>query len=136
MGNVSQDGILVENMHDRPYLKPGAVGMETVANMTRICSEIRRIAPNHPLGIQILAGGYYAKVNSSLLLYLGANKEAIAVAHAVNAQFIRAEGFVFSHVADEGWIDACAGELLRYRRNIGADSILVFTDVKKKHRLN
>ena len=58
------------------------------------------------------------------------------MAHAVNAHFIRGEGFVFSHVADEGWIDACAGELLRYRRNIGADNILVFTDVKKKHRLN
>lgn len=58
------------------------------------------------------------------------------MAHAVNAQFIRAEGFVFAHVADEGWIDACAGELLRYRHNIGADNILVFTDVKKKHRLN
>ncbi len=30
--------------------------------------------------------------------------------------FIRAEGFVFSHVADEGLLNACAGELLRYRR--------------------
>jgi len=69
-----------------------------------------------------------------ILLYAGANKEAMTVAQAVGAQFIRAEGFVFSHVADEGWIDACAGELLRYRRNIGADNILVFTDVKKKHR--
>ena len=58
------------------------------------------------------------------------------MAHAVNAHFIRGEGFVFSHVADEGWIDACAGELLRYRCNIGADNILVLTDVKKKHRLN
>lgn len=45
-------------MHDRPYLKPGAVGMETVASMTRVCSEIRRIVPTHPLGIQILTGGY------------------------------------------------------------------------------
>ena len=57
--NISQDGILVENMHDRPYLKPGAVGMETVASMTRVCSEVRRAAPNHPLGIQILTGRCY-----------------------------------------------------------------------------
>jgi len=55
------------------------------------------------------------------------------VAQAAGADFIRAEGFVFSHVADEGWIDACAGELLRYRCNIRADDILIFTDVKKKH---
>ncbi|PIO74940.1 BtpA family protein [Teladorsagia circumcincta] len=30
-------------------------------------------------------------------------------------------------------MDGCAGELLRYRRLIGADSIAVVTDVKKKH---
>ena len=65
----------------------------------------------------------------------GANKEALAVAHVSGANFIRAEGYVFSHVADEGWMDACAGELLRYRKSIGAENVLVFTDVKKKHRL-
>lgn len=48
--------------------------------------------------------------------------------------FIRAEGFVFSHVADEGLLNACAGELLRYRRRIGAEHIQIFTDIKKKHR--
>lgn len=53
---IPQDGILVENMHDRPYLKTKAVGMETVASMTRVCNEIRHTAPTHPLGIQILAG--------------------------------------------------------------------------------
>ncbi|KAL3079808.1 hypothetical protein niasHS_014090 [Heterodera schachtii] len=47
--------------------------------------------------------------------------------------FIRAESFVFGHVADEGWMDGCAGELLRYRRAIGADQIAVVTDIKKKH---
>ena len=43
-------------MHDRPYLKPGTVGMETVASMTRVCTEIRQTVPTHPLGIQILTG--------------------------------------------------------------------------------
>jgi hypothetical protein len=36
-------------------------------------------------------------------------------------------------VADEGVIESCAGELLRYRRTIGADRVLVFADIKKKH---
>lgn len=71
-----------------------------------------------PLGIQILACG---------------NKQALAVAKACQLQFIRAEGFVFGHVADEGYTDACAGDLLRYRKQIEADNILVFTDLKKKH---
>uniref|UniRef100_A0ABM0GKX2 Uncharacterized protein F13E9.13, mitochondrial-like n=1 Tax=Saccoglossus kowalevskii TaxID=10224 RepID=A0ABM0GKX2_SACKO len=48
-------------------------------------------------------------------------------------QFIRAEGFVFAHVADEGIMNCCAGELLRYRKQIGADDVQVFTDIKKKH---
>uniref|UniRef100_A0A8C6JXM0 Uncharacterized protein n=1 Tax=Melopsittacus undulatus TaxID=13146 RepID=A0A8C6JXM0_MELUD len=47
--------------------------------------------------------------------------------------FIRAEGFVFSHVADEGIINACAGNLLRYRKQVGAENIQVFADIKKKH---
>ena len=53
---------------------------------------------------------------------------------ATGAHFIRAEGFVFSHVADEGMMDACAGKLLRHRRTIGAERVLVLSDVKKKHR--
>jgi predicted TIM-barrel enzyme len=64
----------------------------------------------------------------------GANKEALSVALAAGLQFIRAEGFVFSHVADEGFTDAAAGSLLRYRANIRAYNILIFTDIKKKHR--
>ena len=47
--------------------------------------------------------------------------------------FIRAEGFVFGHVADEGYIDSCAGELMRYRKMIEADKVKIFTDIKKKH---
>lgn len=58
----------------------------------------------------------------------------MAVAKAADFQFIRAEGYVFSHIADEGFINACAGTLLRYRRQIDADDILIFADIKKKHR--
>jgi hypothetical protein len=62
-----------------------------------------------------------------------ANKEALGAAQAAGLDFVRAEGFVFGHVADEGYIDGSAADLLRYRRQIGADDILVLTDVKKKH---
>lgn len=48
--------------------------------------------------------------------------------------FIRAEGFVFSHVADEGFMNSDAGELLRYRKMIDAENVAIFTDIKKKHR--
>ena len=109
-------GVAIENMHDRPYLK-GAVGPEIVAAMTAVGREVRRAVPL-PLGVQVLAG---------------ANLEAMAVAAACGASFIRAEGFVFAHVADEGIIESSAGRLLRYRRSIGAEGVRVFADIKKKH---
>jgi membrane complex biogenesis BtpA family protein len=109
-------GVAIENTHDRPYLK-GAVGPEIVAAMTAVGLEIRR-ATSLPLGIQVLAA---------------ANQGALAVALACGAAFIRVEGFVFAHVADEGLIESSAGALLRYRRAIGAESVRVFADVKKKH---
>jgi hypothetical protein len=109
-------GLMIENMHDRPYLK-GAVGPETVAAMAVVGHEVRKAVPL-PLGVQVLAA---------------ANREAIAVALACGASFVRVEGYVFAHVADEGLIESDAGLLTRYRRQIGAEHVRVFADVKKKH---
>lgn len=108
--------VIIENMHDVPYLNRN-VGPEITSAMSVIGYEIKNKC-NVKCGIQILAG---------------ANKEAVAVAHTAGLDFIRAEGFVFGHLADEGYIDSDAGELLRYRSQIGAEKILVFTDIKKKH---
>lgn len=111
------EAIIIENMHDAPYLRR-QVGPEIVAAMTVVACEVR-CAVKCPLGVQILAG---------------ANCAAIAVAHAADAQFIRAEGFVFASVADEGMFEeADAGPLLRYRKAIGAERIKVLADIKKKH---
>src|SRR6185295_17295664 len=110
------DGLIIENMHDVPYLK-GAVGPEIVAAMTAIGLEVKSEC-ELPVGVQILAG---------------ANIEALAVAHAAGLDFIRAEGYAYAHVADEGIIEASAAKLLRYRKMIGAERVQVWTDVKKKH---
>lgn len=110
------NAIAIENMHDVPYLR-GSVGPEITAAMSAVAAEAKR-ASHRPCGIQVLAG---------------ANKEALAAALAAGCDFIRAEGFVFAHVADEGMIESCAGEFMRYRKQIGAEHILVFTDIKKKH---
>ena len=108
--------VIIENMHDRPYLK-GRVGPEITSVMTAVGCEVKR-QTGLVLGVQVLAG---------------ANREALAVAHACGGDFVRVEGFVFAHVADEGVIESCAGDLLRYRRAIGAERVLVFADIKKKH---
>lgn len=109
-------GLMIENMHDTPYLR-GGVGPEIVAAMTVIARHIKE-ASKLPCGVQILAA---------------ANIEAMAVAHAAGLDFIRAEGFAFAHVADEGVIQSSAAELLRYRRRIGAERVQVWADIKKKH---
>src|ERR1041385_4298108 len=48
------DGVIIENMHDVPYLK-GEVGPEIVAAMAIIGSEVKTEC-RLPVGIQILAG--------------------------------------------------------------------------------
>ncbi|XP_066440114.1 uncharacterized protein F13E9.13, mitochondrial-like isoform X2 [Eleutherodactylus coqui] len=103
-------------MNDVPYTLH--VGPEVTASMASICAAVRQTCPHLPLGIQVLAC---------------ANQQALAVALAAGLDFIRAEGFVFSHVADEGLVNACAGDLLRYRKTIGAEHIQIFADIKKKH---
>jgi predicted TIM-barrel enzyme len=57
----------------------------------------------------------------------------MTVAHAAGLDFIRAGGFAFAHVADEGILESSAAALLRYRRTIGAERVQVWADVKKKH---
>lgn len=110
------DALLIENMHDRPYLR-AEVGPEIVSAMTAAAVGVRA-AVDVPCGVQVLAG---------------ANEAALAVALAAGLDFIRAEGFVFAHVADEGVIESCAGRLLRARRAWGAEQVRVFADIKKKH---
>ena len=108
--------VALENMHDVPYLR-GHVGPEITAALAIIARAVKE-SVKIPCGIQILAG---------------ANTEAMAVAHAAGLDFIRAEGYAFAHVADEGIIQSSAAELLRYRRQIGADRVQVWADIKKKH---
>lgn len=112
------DGIVLENMHDFPTVHEREQGPEVAAFMTRVAVCVKRQVGQLPVGIQVL---------------FQANKTALAVALAAQCDFIRAEGWTYAHISDKGIADACAGEVLRYRRMIGADHIPVFADLKKKH---
>jgi membrane complex biogenesis BtpA family protein len=109
-------GLMIENMHDVPYLR-GGVGPEIVAGMTLVAQAVRAEV-DLPLGLQILAG---------------ADLEAMAVAHVAGLNFVRVECFCFAHVADEGLMQSNAARLLRYRRQIVAEPVQVWADIKKKH---
>lgn len=110
------DAICIENMFDRPYVT--RAGPELTAIMTRVCTEVKKLVPTIPCGVQVLAG---------------LSHESLAVALSADLQFIRVESFVFGHIADEGYMNACAGSLLRYRKQLKAEHILILTDIKKKH---
>ena len=110
------DALAIENMHDVPYIK-NDVGHEISAMMTVIGHEIKKTT-SLPGGIQVLSS---------------ANRAALAVAKAARLDFIRAEGFVYGHVSDAGYIDFCAGDLLRYRKQINAENLSVFTYIIKTH---
>lgn len=110
------DAIILENMHDVPYLK-GRVEPETTAAMSVIANAIK-YETMLPIGVQLLAG---------------ANIEALGVAIASGLDFIRVEGFVFAHVGDEGIHQSCAAELVRRRSFLKSQRIKIFADIKKKH---
>ena len=112
------DGLIVENMHDFPCVQERDLGPEIAAFMTRVTSSVKRHVGRMPVGVQVL---------------FQANRTALAVAYASGCDFVRAEGWTHAHVSDKGIAEACAGEVLRYRKTIGADRIPVLADVQKKH---
>lgn len=111
------DALIVENMHDLPYLR-GYVHPETTAAMAVVARAVKETVPELRVGVQVLAA---------------ANREALGVAIAAGLDFLRVEAFSYAHVADEGLLQASAGELVRARAYLKAEHIEIITDIKKKH---
>lgn len=53
LNSYLQDGILIENMFDIPYLHHKYIGPETVATMSRIGTEIKKLTEEVPCGVQV-----------------------------------------------------------------------------------
>jgi membrane complex biogenesis BtpA family protein len=85
--------------------------------MTEIASEARRRFEG-PMGIQMLEA---------------ANITSLEIAAEADLDFIRVEAYVFAHVGGSGVINGSAGRILRRRKELNAEHIKVFADVKKKH---
>ena len=100
------DGLLIENMHDVPWVPEAEQGPEVAAFMTRVALQVKKAVRPLPVGVQVLAG---------------ANKTAVAVAFAAGCDFVRVDR----------WDDAAeAGAVLRYRRAIGAGHLPVWACVQ------
>ncbi|MDW8367240.1 MAG: BtpA/SgcQ family protein [Abditibacteriales bacterium] len=108
------DGVLVENFGDAPFHK--YVEPHTVAAMAIVVKEVVR-AVNVPVGVNVLRNDAQA---------------ALAIAAAAGARFIRVNVHTGAMVTDQGIIEGCADETLRYRKMLGAD-VKIFADVFVKH---
>lgn len=111
-------GLMVENFYDTPFFKDN-VGPETVAQMTRVAMEVRQaVGDDMPMGINVLRNDALA---------------ALAVAHAVGAQYIRVNILSGAMLTDQGIIEGRAAELMRFRKMLAVEHIAVWADVRVKH---
>lgn len=110
------DSIIFENDHDLPYIQP-PLDERGIALMTKIVKAARQRFDG-PIGVQMLEA---------------ANITSLEIAAEADLDYIRVEAFVFAHVGGSGIINGSAGKILRRRKELQAEHIKVFADVKKKH---
>ncbi len=108
-------GVMVENYGDVPFFAD-AVRAETVAGLTRVCSEVARVI-SVPMGVNVLRNDGMA---------------AIGIAAAVGAAFVRVNVLSGVMATDQGWIRGRAAEILRLRSAL-AHPVAILADVFVKH---
>ncbi|MEM3061686.1 MAG: BtpA/SgcQ family protein, partial [Candidatus Bathyarchaeia archaeon] len=110
------DGVLIENFGDAPFT-PVPKNPETIASMAVIVKEIVKDV-KIPVGVNMLRNG---------------GLQALAIAHASGAEFIRVNALVESLVTDQGIIEPIAHELLKMRTILRAEEVKILADVRSKH---
>lgn len=86
----------------------------TVAFLSVVGGAIRKEFPNLNMGVCTMAHGA---------------REPIAIAQAINAQFVRIKVFTGAMVKAEGILEGCAYEAITYRKQIGAENIAILADI-------
>jgi len=109
------DAIIIENFGDKPYLVRVRNPL-TIASMTVIVREVIR-SVNIPIGINLLR-------NSGL--------EALAIAYATGALFIRVNAYCQPLWSVEGFLEPLAPKIERLRARIVKD-IKILADANVKH---
>lgn len=109
------DALIVENFSDKPFY-PTQVPPETIAALTAVGREIVN-AVCIPVGINVLRNDAHA---------------ALAIATAINAQFIRINIHMNAVVSEQGIIQGNSHHTLRLRQQLQS-KVLIFADVGVKH---
>lgn len=110
------DAILVQNRGDRAFVAEHAPP-DVVAALGAIVYEAVR-AVDLPVGVHVLRNDTAA---------------SIAIAHVAGAHFVRAAVLTGVSPSAQGWLTGAPFDVLRYRRAIGAERILLLADVASMH---
>lgn len=112
------DGLQIENQFDWPFLLPEQIGAETTAFLTAAGCAVRKEHPEVPLGINI---------------HLNGGIQAVAAAKACGADWVRVFNLANGYISNSGYVDAIGPRLLRYRKAVGAEHVMIFGDFQVKH---
>lgn len=114
MADNGIDGLIIENFGDKMFFKK--VGPEVVASMTVVAKAVSD-AVKIPIGMCVLQSDAIA---------------GLAIAKAVDADFIRVPYYTETSIVDAGTMESIAAEVLRYRKYLGCKA-KIFADVHIKH---
>jgi membrane complex biogenesis BtpA family protein len=118
LGNVDKavrggvKALYIQDLNDMPYAP--VIQPHSVAYLSVVGAAIREEFPDLALGICMMSHG---------------GKEPIAVAQAIGAQFVRIKVYTGAMIKAEGILQGCAYEAITYRRQIGAENIVILADV-------
>lgn len=112
------DGLIIENMWDIPFRAGSHLPPESIAAHAVVARAVGQ-GTGLPFGINLVHNGGVA---------------CLAIALAAGARFIRVCMFTGAGVWEAGsWDEGCAADLMRRRKDLGAEHIKILADVDKKH---
>ncbi len=112
------DGLIVENMWDLPFYAGTDVQIEAVTAQAVVARKVVEMA-DVPVGVNVIHNGWQAE---------------LAIAVAAGLDFVRVCILTGARLWDTGDLDhGCAANLLRRRKELGAEHLKLFADVDKKH---
>jgi membrane complex biogenesis BtpA family protein len=112
------DGLIVENMWDLPFYAGTEVQVEAITAQAVAARVVAEMA-DMPVGVNVIHNGWQAE---------------LAIAVAAGLDFVRVCILTGARLWDTGDLDpGCAANLLRRRKELGAEHLKLFADVDKKH---
>lgn len=109
------DGIVLENNYDLPHSeKISSQSAAMFASLTRLLQENLSI----PFGVSVLWNDY---------------ETSLAICASTKASFFRAPAFVDSVKTSYGYMPARAKKIIKLRKGLGLEHIMVLADIQVKH---